>query len=174
VGTNPANQDYALNTLLDHYHNTLLTDRTAGTSIVTNNGLFSLEKISDRLILYAFHSCSFDSFSTLRTDRAAGTSRVTNNGLFSLEKAFDQSFSCSFNAFSTPRTDRTARTGRVTNNGLFSLEKTSDRLILHALQQSWSCSFDDDKIGSYCARLGESVIFAYLTSLPKHAFCRVC
>jgi hypothetical protein len=62
---------------------------------------------------------------------------------------------------------------RITNNGLFSLEKTSDRLILHALQQSWSCSFNDVEIGSLCDILGESVIFACQALLLKHSFYRV-
>jgi hypothetical protein len=85
-------------------------------------------------------------FNTLLTDRTAGTSHVRGTFVFGR---------------------------RITNNGLFSLEKTSDRLILHALQQSCSCSFNDDEIGWLCAKVGESVIFGCQTLLPKQAFCRV-
>lgn len=56
------------------------------------------------------------------------------------------------------------RRRRFTNHGVFSLEKKFDAVQIHALRQSWSCPFNDNKIGSFCNEIGESVITRFQVS----------
>jgi hypothetical protein len=45
---------------------------------------------------------------------------------------------------------------RITNYLFFSVEEKFDSVVISALQQSWSCSYNDIAIGNLCDMIGES------------------
>jgi hypothetical protein len=52
---------------------------------------------------------------------------------------------------------------RVTNYLFFSVEEKFESVVISALQQSWSCSYNDMAIGNFCDMIGESS----LSQLPR-------
>lgn len=43
---------------------------------------------------------------------------------------------------------------RITNYFIFSLEENFDSVVFHAVQQTWTCPFNDFAIGEVCDSLG--------------------